>query len=124
MRPLLPFATLLGTAFLLGPDGSRMTLPDYQWLRETIESEEGQAKVQKAAELGGIAKELGISMAQMAIAWCLANPNVSTVILGASSVPQLKENLDSLSKLPLLTADVMQRIEGVLQNKPELPTQF
>ena len=106
------------------PEGSRMALPDYQWLREKIESAEGKADLRKAAELAGIADGLGISLAQMAIAWCLANPHVSTVILGASNARQLQENLESLDKLPLLTAGVMERIEGVLQNRPELPTQF
>ena len=107
------------------PDGSRMTLPDYEWLRErVIDSETGQAHIRKAAEIAGIAKQLGCSPAQLAIAWCLKNPDVSTVILGASRVEQLGENLESLDTVPLLTEEVMERIEGVLQNKPELPIQF
>ena len=60
-----------------------MSLPAYDWLRERMETEEGRANIRKATELGGIAKELGIPLAQMAIAWCLKNRNVSTVILGA-----------------------------------------
>jgi len=106
------------------PDGSRMSLPDYQWLRERIETDEGKAQIRKAAELGGLARELGIPLAQLAIAWCLKNPNVSTIILGASSVDQLRQNLESIDKLELLTGDVMERIEAVLCNRPELPTQF
>jgi len=106
------------------PEGSRMSLPDYQWLRDRIESPEGRANVRKAAALEGIAERLGVSLARLAIAWCLKNPNVSTVILGASNSAQLRENLDSLDVVALLTDDVMEEIEGVLQNRPELPTQY
>ena len=101
-----------------------MAVPEYDWLREEFESEKGQAQIRKAAELEGMAKELGISQAQLAVAWCLKNPHVSTVILGASKQEQLSENLAALEKLPLLTEDVMARIEKVLDNRPELPTQF
>ena len=106
------------------PEGSRMSLPDYQWLRERVESEEGQANVKKAVELEGIAQELGVPLAQMAIGWCLKNPNVSTVILGTSNARQLAQNLASLDLVPRMTDDVMQKIEAVLGNRPELPTQF
>ena len=106
------------------PEGSRMALPDYQWLRERIENDEGRADIRKAAELEGIAQELGMTMAQLAIAWCLKNPHVSTVILGTSSTSQLGENLASLDRVEHLTGEVMERIEGVLQNRPQLPTQY
>jgi len=106
------------------PAGSRMSLPDYQWLRERIESPEGRDNVRKATELEGLAKRLGVPLSQLAIAWCLKNPNVSTVILGASSSEQLRQNLGSLDKVTLLTNDVKQEIESVLRNRPELPTQF
>ena len=107
------------------PDGSRMTLPDYQWLRErVIDSDEGRGQIRKAAELQRLAQEIGISLTQMAVAWCLKNPNVSTVILGASNTKQLEENLGAVDKVAALTDDVMQRIEDVLQNRPELPQQF
>lgn len=106
------------------PEDSRMAVPEYGWLREEFESEEGRAQVRKAADLEGVAKELGISQAQLAVAWCLKNPHVSTVILGASKPGQLSENLAALEKLPLLTDEVMKRIEKVLDNRPELPTQF
>jgi aryl-alcohol dehydrogenase-like predicted oxidoreductase len=57
----------------------------------------------------------------MSLAWCLKNPNVSTVILGASKLHQLQENMQALGAQELLTPDVMQRIEDILQNKPEFP---
>ena len=106
------------------PDGSRLALPDYEWLRERIETEEGRAKIAKAGELQSVANDLGISMAQLAIAWCLKNPNVSSVILGASNVEQLEQNLASADKLDLLTDEVLERVETILDNRPELPTQF
>jgi len=106
------------------PEGSRMTLPDYQWLRERMDSEEGRANIRKAAELEDLAKELGMPLAQLAVAWCLKNPNVSTVILGASNAAQLRENLGSVERAATLTDEVMERIEKVLGNRPELPTQL
>jgi len=106
------------------PEGSRLTLPDYGWLRDRVESEEGRTNVRKATALEPIARELGIPLGQMAVAWCLKNSDVSTVILGASTARQLAENLESIDKVPLLTDDVTQKIEAVLQNRPVLPTQF
>ncbi len=106
------------------PEGSRMSLPDYQWLRERLESEQGQADIRKAARLEPMAKELGVPLPQLALAWCVKNPNVSTAILGTSNVRQLKQNLTALDLLPRLTDEVMQEIEKVLDNRPELPTQF
>ena len=98
---------------------------DYYWLREReIDSNEGRARIDKAGQIAGLAKELGTAPAKLAIAWCLKNPNVSTVILGASRVEQLQQNLEALDAVPLLTDEVMERIEGILRNKPELPQQF
>jgi voltage-dependent potassium channel beta subunit len=103
------------------PDDSRLKLPGYEWLRRIVESEEGQARLQKVRELSVIASELGVPMAQLAIAWCLKNPHVSTVILGASKVSQLEENLGAMTVVEQLTDDVMSQIEAILNNKPELP---
>jgi voltage-dependent potassium channel beta subunit len=106
------------------PKGSRMLLPEYHWLRERLESEQGQDQIRRAGELKPIADQLGVSQALLAIAWCLKNTDVSTVILGASRVEQLHENLKALDVAKQLTPDVMESIEGVLNNRPELPTQF
>jgi len=65
-----------------------------------------------------IAEELGCSMAQMALAWCLKNPNVSTVITGASRQQQVVENLKALDVVEKLTPEIMQRMEDILQNRP------
>ncbi len=106
------------------PEDARVNLPGYEWLKKSFESTEGQEKIQKAGELQKIADEIGHSLTNMSIAWCAVNPNVSTVILGASKMSQLEENLKALDVVPSLTADVMEKIEEVLGNKPERPPQF
>ena len=75
-------------------------------------------RANKVAELAG---DLGCTPAQLGVAWCLKNPNVSTVILGASKVYQLEENLEAPEVVDKLTDDVMDRIEEILDNKPVHP---
>jgi aryl-alcohol dehydrogenase-like predicted oxidoreductase len=106
------------------PDDSRMALEQYKFLRDGLESVEGQQRVAKAQELATIANDLGCSLAQLAIAWCLTNENVSSVILGASRASQLTENLAALDVLERLDGGVLERIEGILGNKPEPPQEF
>ena len=89
-----------------------------------MESKEGQQQIAIATRLKPVADELGCSMAQLAIAWCLKNPRVSTVILGASRVEQLDENLAAMDVVNSLNDEVMARIETILDNKPQLPEQF
>lgn len=84
------------------PAGSRLTLPGYEFLRERFESDEGQRRVALAQQLAPLAEKLGCSMAQLAIAWCLQNSRVSSVILGATSLRQLEENLNALHYLQSL----------------------
>jgi voltage-dependent potassium channel beta subunit len=105
------------------PDDSRMNLEGYEWLRKMMESEEGQKRLQSVKDLVPIAEDLGTNMARLALAWCLKNPNVSTVIMGASKVSQLEDNLQALDLVEQLTDDVMEKIEAVLDNKPE-PLEF
>jgi voltage-dependent potassium channel beta subunit len=96
------------------PEGSRASLGGYEWLRKSmVESDRGQGRMQKVAQLMPIAAELGVSLSKLAIAWCLLNKNVSTVILGASRVGQLEENLTALEVVPLLTEDVQAKLEAV-----------
>jgi voltage-dependent potassium channel beta subunit len=96
------------------PEGSRASLKGYEWLREhMVESERGQQRMAKVSSLLPIAEELGTSLARLAIAWCLLNDNVSSVILGASGVSQLEENLKSLDVVPLLTEDVQARLSAI-----------
>ncbi len=101
------------------PDGSRITLKGYDWLRKQFEGEEAAQKLGKVERLTQIAGELGCSMAQLALAWCLKNPHVSSVITGASRAEQVDENMKALEVTAQLSDDVMQQIEDILQNKPE-----
>lgn len=101
------------------PPGTRANLKGYEWLKEWIESEESQQNIAKARQLAPLADELGCSMAQLALAWCLKNQHVSTVITGASRPDQISENLGSLEVVGKLTPDIMERIEEILDNKPE-----
>lgn len=93
------------------PEDSRGAIKGYEFLHDQLKNQELLAKVRK---LGEVAGDLGATTAQMAIAWLLKNPNVSTVILGASKVSQLKENLKALEVVPKLTDDVMAAIEEIL----------
>jgi voltage-dependent potassium channel beta subunit len=106
------------------PQDSRMELPDYAWLKEIVQSEEGKQKIAKSQELGALAKELGTTLPKLGIAWCAKNPNVSTVILGASKESQLRENLEALDVLPKLNTQIMGVIEKILGNKPQLPQEY
>lgn len=100
---------LLTGKYLNGiPEGSRATLPGYEWLKDSLTNPERNKKV---AELKVIADELGITLTQLSLAWCVKNPNVSTVITGASSADQVRENMTALDALPLLTKEVMDRID-------------
>jgi voltage-dependent potassium channel beta subunit len=103
------------------PKDSRLSMPGYEWLRQKYESPEGRIRVAKVVKLTEVARELGVSVAQMSLAWCARNPDVSTVILGASRASQLEENLKALAALPKLTPEVMAKIENIVQNKPEQP---
>jgi voltage-dependent potassium channel beta subunit len=101
------------------PKGTRITVEGYEWLREEFENENAKQSIVKVKQLTSIAKNLGMTMAQMAIAWCLKNPNVSTVITGASKPEQVTENMQAMDYIEKLTPNVMDQIESVLINKPE-----
>jgi len=100
------------------PEGSRMALEAYEWLRKRLNSEKGKEQIAKVRQLTTIADELGCSTAQLALAWCLKNPNVSTVITGASLGSQVQENMKALEVSNKLTPEVLEQIENVLNNKP------
>lgn len=92
------------------PADARLSQPGYEWLREAI-LENDPGRLDKVRRLVPVAQELGVSMAQLAVAWCLVNPHVSTVMLGASKLEQLQQNLGALDVLPRLTGDVLRQIE-------------
>lgn len=106
------------------PADSRAMLPGYEWLRRDFESPEGQAKLAKVKALAGVARDAGLPIHHLALLWCLANPRVSTVILGASRLDQLTDNLAALQARDKLTPDVIEAIEAVMQTKPEGPRRF
>ena len=101
------------------PTDNRLHIEGMDWLKERTLGD--SSRIEKTKKLESFAKELNISLPKLGIAWCLKNPNVSTVILGASKTSQLAETLTSPEVLPLLTNEVMEKIEGILQNKPILP---
>lgn len=114
----------LASGFLTGkyidtpPSETRLQRDELKWLAEKTFVEDNHARVKK---LQALAQDLGVSLPRLGVAWCLKNPNVSTAILGASKEEQLKETLTAAEVVPMLTDEVMQRIEDILQNKPSHP---
>lgn len=94
------------------PADSRGALPGYEWLKARLTD---AAAIGKVKQLQSVANDLGRPLAQMALAWCLKNPNVSTVITGATKMSQLQENLKALEVVPMLTPEVMQKIDTILK---------
>ncbi len=92
------------------PEGSRGALPGYEWLQRMLVDEGANAKVR---QLKAISDELDCTLAQMSIAWCATNPHVSSVITGASRVAQVHENLKAAAVIPLLTPEVLARIDEI-----------
>jgi len=111
----------LAAGFLTGkylegiPEDSRLAITGFDWLKNRWLQEE---KIIKLRKLVLLAKNLGVSMASLAIAWTIRNPHVTTAILGATKKEQLTENLKALEVMKLLTPELMEEIEKILQNKP------
>ena len=101
------------------PEGSRLALEGFEWLKDRTLSDERIARVR---ELESVAKELDTSLATLAIAWCISNPNVTTAILGATKQEQLTENFKALELWPKLTAEVKERIDSIMKTKPVFAT--
>jgi voltage-dependent potassium channel beta subunit len=95
------------------PEDSRLAHPDYAWLRDALLEDDG-ARLETVRALAPIAADLGLPLARFSLAWCLRNPHVSTVILGASKASQLEENLKALDAVALLDDAVMARVETAL----------
>lgn len=100
------------------PESTRLNANGLDWLRDANLTPQNLLKVEKLSDL---ASDLGVSMANLAIAWCLKNTNVSTAILGASKLSQLVENLNSLAVVEKLTPEIMETIDKILDNKPPKP---
>lgn len=109
---------LLSGKYTKGSTGdTRLDMKGMEWLKESVLAEE---KLDKAKKLQEYADELNIPLAKLSLAWCLKNPNVSTVILGASKTEQLKENLTTIDILPRINDEVIEKIESIMQTKPIL----
>jgi len=100
------------------PEDSRFGLKGFDWLRDRWMRDDLLGKIRA---LTSLAKELGISMAELSIAWCIKNPNVTTAILGATRKEQLLENLKALDAMEKLQPEIMQRIDDIVQTRPVLP---
>ena len=106
------------------PEDSRAALEGYEWLRSRFESDEIKADVEKVKKLSVVAKDLDASIAQLALAWCLKNPNVSTVITGASRAQQVVENMKAIEISEKMDDGTMAAIEEILDNKPDSEMMF
>ena len=93
------------------PEGTRASLEGYEWLKEQLTDPKALNRVK---QLGLVAADLGVPLTQLALAWCLKNPNVSTVITGASRVEQVRENMKAIEAIDKLSDDVMVRIAAIL----------
>ncbi len=99
-------------------DNTRLSIEGLDWLKDQTLSEE---RIEKVRKLSALAKDLGISMPVLGVAWCIKNPNVSTAILGASKTEQLVENFKAIEAMELLDDAVMENIEVILDNRPKSP---
>ncbi|XP_065752467.1 voltage-gated potassium channel subunit beta-3 isoform X3 [Phocoena phocoena] len=102
------------------PDTCRVNIKGYQWHKDKVQSEDGKKQQAKVMDLLPIAHQLGCTVAQLAIAWCLRSEGVSSVLLGVSSAEQLIEHLGALQVLSQLTPQTVMEIEGLLGHKPHL----
>ncbi|XP_047293005.1 voltage-gated potassium channel subunit beta-3 isoform X7 [Homo sapiens] len=100
------------------PDTCRASIKGYQWLKDKVQSEDGKKQQAKVMDLLPVAHQLGCTVAQLAIAWCLRSEGVSSVLLGVSSAEQLIEHLGALQVLSQLTPQTVMEIDGLLGNKP------
>ncbi|MEY2495638.1 MAG: hypothetical protein QOJ45_2130 [Verrucomicrobiota bacterium] len=96
------------------PGGTRISLKDYAWLREEFETKEARKRLAKVKKLAAVAGDLGTTLPRLALAWCLKNPRVSSVITGASRPAQVKENMKAGELVDQLTGDVMERVGAIL----------
>ncbi|XP_061591090.1 voltage-gated potassium channel subunit beta-2-like isoform X2 [Cololabis saira] len=100
------------------PPDSRASLKGHQWIQDRIQSEEGHRQQLKLKELQVIAQKISCTLPQLAIAWCLRNDGVNAVLLGASRLDQLVENIRAMQVLPRLSPSLVSEIDSILRNKP------
>jgi voltage-dependent potassium channel beta subunit len=100
------------------PKGARLGTKGFEWLAERWLTKD---KVDKVVKLAKVANDLNVSLPQLSIAWCIKNPNVSTAILGATKKEQLVETMQSIEVVSKLTPEVIEKIEKIMNSKPNLP---
>ncbi|CAG8712454.1 8222_t:CDS:2 [Gigaspora margarita] len=106
---------------------SRLALEDntqMQMLRDGLLSPEGQRKIEKVKKLMPIAKRIQVTPAQLALAWCIKQPNVDTVITGVSKPEQMIENLKAVKSVSKLTPEILKEIDDIMDNRPQLQFSF
>jgi aryl-alcohol dehydrogenase-like predicted oxidoreductase len=96
------------------PKDTRISLPEYSWLKNEFEGDAARRRLAKVKQLAEVARDLGAPMATMALAWCLKNPRVSSVITGASKPAQIKENMKAGELVPKMLPAIMERIDRIL----------
>jgi voltage-dependent potassium channel beta subunit len=106
------------------PADSRINLPGYEWLKKRLESQRGQEQLGKVRQLARLAGDVGLPIHHLALLWCLSNPHVSTVILGASRRSQLEDNLKAIDSREKLTPEVLAEIEEIVGNRPAGPQRY
>ena len=97
------------------PKGSRFDLDGYEWLKDRYNSDVGQSRIKQVKQFKELINDLGCTPSQAAIAWCAKNNDVSTVILGASSINQLKENLDSIRYIDSFDGNLLNKIDSIFK---------
>jgi len=100
------------------PEDSRLGLSGLEWLASRFTTDEGRMQIEKTGELKKLAEDADMPVHHLALLWCLQNPHVSTVILGASSNDQLADNLDALENAEKMSAELLDGIEAIVDNKP------
>ena len=98
------------------PSGTRISLPGYSWLKDQFETDEARRRVEKVKKLAAVAKDIGAPLPTVALAWCLKNPKVSSVITGASKPAQIKENMKAGELVPKMSPEIMGQIDQILKS--------
>uniref|UniRef100_A0A3B3IGZ9 Voltage-gated potassium channel subunit beta-1 n=2 Tax=Oryzias latipes TaxID=8090 RepID=A0A3B3IGZ9_ORYLA len=106
------------------PPQARASLKGYEWIKDKIQGEEGHRQQLKLKDLEAVAERLGCTLPQLAIAWCLRNEGVNSVLLGASRPEQLEENIGAIQVLPKLSVSVIAEVDSILRNKPSSKKQM
>ncbi|XP_076035837.1 potassium voltage-gated channel subfamily A regulatory beta subunit hyperkinetic isoform X2 [Oratosquilla oratoria] len=103
------------------PVFTRQSFKGYTWLKDKASTEDGRKQQNRLRELGNMAERIGCTITQLSIAWCLKNENIHCILIGATSVEQLLENMNALQVVPKLKPEHLQEVDRILENKPVRP---